>query len=378
MHSCVNYDLNSIHGSQNLKYFFDKLDRFSANPDGKITIVHIGDSHIQADYLTQETRKLLQKTFGNGGRGFVFPYRVIRSNGAPNCRVLYDGEWDGCKSVITNSECNFGITGASAITYDTNAMLAINPNLERDMNYEFNRLKLFHNRSPKSMQLIFNDGDSNKIEVDEQPLSHSITNVYFNNYQDSVIMNFQPGMENGFFQLFGMSFENDHPGVVYHSIGLNGAYVKSYLRNQFFVEQLKALNPDLIIISLGTNDGYMPDSRFCKYCFTDNYRELLNRIRKADSKASVLLTTPGDYYRKRRYHNGNNDDVITTIYKMSEEFGAGVWDFNKIMGGNYSVRKWVYAGLARQDLVHYTKEGYTVQGELLYDAIMESYESRFE
>lgn len=378
LHSCVHYELNSVTSADNLDYFYSALDHYVARPAGKITIVHIGDSHIQADYLTQETRTLFQKTFGNGGRGYVFPYRVIRTNGSPNCGVSFAGEWSGCRSVIQSSECNFGITGASATTYDTLAKLVLNPNLKGDMNYEFNRVKFFHNRSPQSMQMVFKDAQGNRIEVDEQPVSHSVTDVYFSKYQDSLMMEFKPGMDNGFYQLFGMSFENDHPGIIYHSVGLNGAYVQSFLRNQFFVEQLAALNPDLIIISLGTNDGYMPDSRFCRFCFTNSYRELLNRVRDAHPGASILLTTPGDYYRRKRYHNQNNDHVIESIYKLSEEFKTAVWDFNKVMGGNHSVRKWVYAGLARQDLIHFTKEGYQLQGELLYKAIMQGYESRFE
>lgn len=378
VHECVNYDKNQIKNADRLIYFHYKLDKFVKKREGKITIVHIGDSHIQADYLTQETRVLMQKTFGNGGRGFVFPYRVIGSNGAPNFKVSALGSWSGCRSVMMASECNFGITGASATTYDSSARLYLNPNRLGDMNYEFDRVKMFYNRSPRAMQMTFMDGDSNNVEVDEQPISHSVSEVYLPAYYDSISMGFAPGMDRGFYQLFGMSFENDHPGVVYHSIGLNGAYVKSYLRNQFFIEQLKALKPDLVIISLGTNDGYMPDSRFCSNCFSDGYRKLLDRIKEASPDASLLLTTPGDYYRRRRYHNSNNDLIVDAILDISDEYDAGVWDFNRIMGGNYAVRQWYQAGLARYDLVHYTKEGYKLQGQLLFQALMNSYESRFD
>ena len=65
------------------------------------------------------------------------------------------------------------------------------------------------------------------------------------------------------------------------------------------------------------------------------------------------------------------------MYELAAEFDAAIWDFNKIMGGDYSMRAWQSHGLAQKDLVHYTEEGYNVMGTLLYEAIMKSYEKRF-
>jgi lysophospholipase L1-like esterase len=200
----------------------------------------------------------------------------------------------------------------------------------------------------------------------------------FQEEQDSFMLTFDKQQKQEMFQLFGMSLENEDPGVIYHSIGLNGAYLNSYLRNQFFDEQLNQLSPDLIIISLGTNDGYMSDTRFCIDCFHQNYRKLIKNIQAKNPNASILLTTPGDYYRKRRYHNANNQNIVRVIRSLAEEFGTGVWDFNAVMGGEYSIRTWHRNGLSQNDLVHYTLEGYLVQGELLYEALMDSYEQRFE
>ncbi|HEU4497482.1 MAG TPA: hypothetical protein VFR70_10560, partial [Flavobacterium sp.] len=75
---------NRIHNSRALKSFYEKLNRNRQSRSGKINIVHIGDSHIQADLMTNSIRKKLQQEFGNGGRGFIFPYSLARTNGSYN------------------------------------------------------------------------------------------------------------------------------------------------------------------------------------------------------------------------------------------------------------------------------------------------------
>lgn len=377
-YNSVNYDLNTITKPENLSSFFSGLDNYVEAKRDKVVITHIGDSHIQADYLTHTSRKLFQKTFGNGGRGFVFPFRLIRSNSPLNLKIRYNGSWDGCRSIVSRDRCNFGICGATATTFDSSATLKIDPNIDGDMNYEFSRLKLFSYHTPVSFDVKMLNPDSSAIDFDYQPLTSSIAQINFQQMQDSFWMGFEKNADQGYFQLFGMSLENNNPGLVYNAIGLNGAYAKSYLRNNFFDEQMASLNSDLIILSLGTNDAYMSERMFCQGCFKDSYRTLLTKIVSKNPKASILLTTPGDFYIKRRYHNSNLDQVVQAIYELSEEFGTGVWDFNKLMGGNYSIKKWKAEGLARGDLIHYSEEGYILQGKMLYTSIMDAYEQRFE
>ena len=50
----------------------------------------------------------------------------------------------------------------------------------------------------------------------------------------------------------------DKSGVKYHSIGVNGASVPSYLRCDYLMDQLKLVKPDLVIFSIGINDAYEP------------------------------------------------------------------------------------------------------------------------
>ena len=173
------------------------------------------------------------------------------------------------------------------------------------------------------------------------------------------------------FTLQGISLENNRPGLQYASLGVNGAEVTSFLRNPALEENLKALNPDLIIISLGTNDSY--GRNFDPVYFKQNYGTLLQRIRRAAPNTSILLTTPGDCYLHYKYPNYSTGKAVLKIHELAEETGCAVWDFYRVMGGLRSVVKWQYNGLATKDRVHLTGKGYKLQGELLFEALMRNY-----
>ena len=88
---------NKIINAQSLKGFFEELSDLSSARDKKVvSIVHIGDSHIQANYITGMVRNLFQDDFGNAGRGLVFPYRLANSYGPNDVKFNYVGKWDYC------------------------------------------------------------------------------------------------------------------------------------------------------------------------------------------------------------------------------------------------------------------------------------------
>ena len=51
-----------------------------------------------------------------------------------------------------------------------------------------------------------------------------------------------------------------------------------------------------------------------------------------------------------------------------------VWDLYGIAGGKENAcANWQRAGMMRPDHVHYTPEGYRLQGELFYEAFINAY-----
>ncbi|NUM32024.1 MAG: hypothetical protein HUU47_06840 [Bacteroidetes bacterium] len=379
-YSCINYENNYIdYNTEKYLYsFFNHLDYFILHRKGKINIVHIGDSHIQSDYLTGNARKLFQQTFGNGGRGFIFPFKLANSNNPINYSVTYGGRWSNCKASHNYEGCSLGLNGISVTTHDSNAFFIIDPQKNVSANYSFNTLKMFYSYDKESYTPLFVNRSDNEFFFDEQPQSDGYSKIYFNKPQDSINLRLaRTGEIQNKFQFYGFSIENNNPGLLYHAIGLNGAFTKSFNKSKLFVQQLSALEPDLVIVSLGTNDNFLPESRYCKFCVKDNLRTLLDNIRLSKPGVSILLTTPGDFFLKNGKHNNNNNTYKQLLFELAEEYNCAIWDFNKVMGGDYSIKCWTKNGLARNDFLHFSKKGYEVQAELLYRAIMDAYEKRF-
>ena len=65
-----------------------------------------------------------------------------------------------------------------------------------------------------------------------------------------------PNPNSNAFALNGLILSNDAPGIIYSGIVVNGAKCSDYNKFPLFFEQLPALQPDLIIISLGTNESF--------------------------------------------------------------------------------------------------------------------------
>ena len=84
---------NRIVNAKSLQQFFEELTQIKSQ-NKVVSIVHIGDSHIQANYLTGKVRTLLQSNFGNAGRGVVFPYKIAGSYGPNDVQFSYDGDWE--------------------------------------------------------------------------------------------------------------------------------------------------------------------------------------------------------------------------------------------------------------------------------------------
>ncbi len=361
-------------GDEPLEYFYQSLDSLTGGTKRKVNIVHIGDSHVQADMFPGKLRESfhLDPALGNGGRGLTFPYRAVGTNSPVNLKVSYAGTWTGCRNIARTQTCEWGLTGITATTGDPDATFTINPNLNAPvgLTYPVSRVKVFydvHNASQFTVNLL-NEGIVATRRVDPR----GFVEFQLETPVDEVSIGLQKsGPDQLAFTLQGVTLENDQPGVQYHSVGINGAEVGSFLRSPHLEAQLAVLQPDLVIVSLGTNDAF--PTAFDPVAFKRGYGTLIQRIRRAAPHASLLLTAPGDCYRGRKYPNLNNAKAARQLLELAEETGSGAWNFYEVMGGLRSIGKWYASGLAAGDKVHLTRKGYELQGTLLYEALMNDY-----
>lgn len=374
----IRYGLNELEfpaGQDQYADFYKALDRLIFDGEGKINIIHIGGSHIQADILSDQMRQRLQ-TFvpGNrGGRGFLFPYRMAKTNNPWTYRPEYTGAWSYAKNVQRTPATPLGLSGMSVTTNDSLSYLRICFKGKHASCYDFNTVKVFHETGAENYEVHLADSS---LEAERRVNSQlGYTEFKLAAHRDTLDLEFiKTGEGQRQFRLFGLSLENEDPGIVYNAIGVNGASVPSYLKCDLFSQHMKVIPPDLVILSIGINDAHMPAQKFSQARFERNYRTLIQQIKAAAPNAAILFTTNNDSYYRRRYPNRNAYKVRESMRKLAVEHQAAVWDMFGVMGGLGSVKTWEENGLAKADKIHFTAAGYRLVGDLLFSALLKAYD----
>lgn len=422
---------NILTNTSSLGLFFEKLYLLEQQKAGKVSIVHIGDSHIQADLFTGVIRKKLQERFGNAGCGFTFPHSLAKTNGSHYIRYNSNASWQSRRNISVPNGMQVGLSG---IALSTTGNFAVDLNV-RDSAYTFNTIKIITPGNAPSFDLATSSktivlestvpkkiahkiksgevlgsiankygvtitqikklnglksnniragrtlniptGDMEKKEVKRSefiPLSQNrdaISHYYYSEQPLSKIYLLPSKSENKF-TLSGLVLEKDSAGVLYHSIGVNGAKASDYNKYPLFFEQLPALKPDLVVISLGTNESF---DKMTSVAYMEQMNTFIANVKSKNPDAMVLVMTPPPSLFKRRYPNTFAADYAKNILMQETDKAYATWDMFSAMGGLFDVNRNYARGLMASDRVHYSKKGYEKQGELFTEALLKAYDN---
>lgn len=356
-----------------------------------VSIVHIGDSHIQADISTGTTRELLQYDFGNPGRGLIAPLKMSGTNEPADYVFQGSGSWIANKLMSSSWRQTVGFTGTSVRPTTSGGQLTIGTS-ERDDYNPFSSVTIFH--SGRLSVNSVTDSEGERLKFRAIP-SRDYTQIMLPSQETMVTIDFS---SSGDLTVFGASLSGGRPGVFYHAIGNNGAAYETYNRIGNVGAGINPLNPDLVIISLGTNEAF---GRLDTRAFTNSIDRLVKNIRAANPEALILLTTPmecqrsvtkttrvrvkgsgkGRKRKKARYRNrttrsyavnNNIAPLRQAILNYGKENGVAVYDWYDVAGGSGASSTWVNNDLFAHDRVHHTRKGYNLEGRLVYEALIDS------
>jgi lysophospholipase L1-like esterase len=376
-YSFIDYENNIFLQTENnpeFISFYGKIDSLVRFGDRKVNILHFGGSHIQADIYTNQMRKRLIELSPdmNAGRGMIFPVKMAQTNNPSNFSVSYTGKWVFSKCTKSGNDSLLGLTGFSVTTSDSICSITVDPNRDSLIHYTFSRARVFHESTQYKLQIKTSDS----IYFGNYNEKYGFTEFHLNNDQDIFTLLIHKDSCNDSFSLFGISIENDAPGIIYNSVGVNGAMLSSYLRCNLLPKHLSALSPDLVVFSIGTNEGNTLS--FDSLAYINNYRKLLNLVKTTLPNVAILLTVPNDCYYHKKYTNKNTSVIRNIIYTLAEEKNCGIWDFYEVMGGFNSAQTWYSSKLMNFDRIHFNREGYLLKGDLFFSAFLRSWEWHIE
>lgn len=360
------------------------------------TIVHIGDSHIQADFATGEIRNNLQYDYGNAGRGLITPLKMSGTNEPHDYSFSSTQAWNAVKLMSQSWPRTMGFTGTSITPVSMSSNFLVSTSDKYDYN-PFSAITVYHKGQFYVTSVV--DGDGNPIPFVAIP-SKDYTHIELTEDVNEARVYFDSA---GDLTIFGTNLSGQRPGLFYHTIGNNGATYDTYNRIGTIGEGIQPLKPDLVIVSLGTNEAF---GKVDKRRIENAIDRFIENIRKSNPDATFLLVTPMECQRsvyttvkvpgktkKRRkgrkaksttvtkrvrsYATNNNISTIRDIIvDYGEEHHIAVYDWYTIAGGEKASSKWISDGLFSGDRVHHSLKGYRLQGELMYQALRDALEGK--
>jgi lysophospholipase L1-like esterase len=371
---------------------------------GRLVILQIGDSHTAGENWTGYLRERFQRRFGDGGRGILAPGKPFADYHPYQIRVAQNGPW-GIYSY--RQWAGTGIT-SYAIVGDKS---------EDSFEASMQGLKTFDQVEVEYVRQT--DGGSFAIDVDGRTV-RTVSARGRPSLERVVVSLPRPGYDatvtlkgNGPVAIISWTLVRRN-GLVFDSLGVPGETIGllGKWNREIAAWQIAHLNPALIIVAFGTNDGFVNKLQPAEY--EANLTEKLREIRSMAPNASIAVVGAPDadrlpswcartQARRERFHCRALDPRQAENYaelidkrsralcywhsppalnqvraiqrKVAARLGMWFWDWSKLMGQPCGMDRWARMDppFAVADRVHMRVEGYDLSGEALYRDLMQLY-----
>lgn len=355
----------SIFSDPNLAKLAKKL---KASSRSVINIVQLGDSHTAADLFSGEMRRLFQRDYGDAGIGFIAATPVPGTR-YDNVRITTDKRQWTLVSSRNQYSNQFPLGGYLSLPVSSRPTIHLETIDPSEQRY---RISTLYQASVSNI-LQARDGNTQArvlpATAGQWRLSPAINNVHL-----PVDLTFasSAGIVVG-----GWNIQSQRTaGVLYSSLGINGATFDIVDKWQAgWLDTLKALSPDLLILAYGTNEAYDDGLDLARY--EARLKDKMIMLRNALPATVLLVIGAPDSVRNKKATDcddrqaNNLRSVIQIQKRVASQINAVFWDWQAFMGGNCAIENWQARELARSDLVHMTAEGYRQSAAALYAYIKE-------
>ncbi len=354
----------------------------SGRAQDHVRVLHFGDSHVAADLYSHRLRRALQERFGDGGHGWVALGKPWRSYRHGDLRLGETGPWTHDLPRLGRDEpasALVGLGGLRARASEAAASAWVATAQDPGPGDSVARLELHYLRQPR--------GGTVELRLDGKSLATVPTEAgkdqrgfgFGRQVWDlplgphRVELAPQGGRE---VTILGLVLERDRPGVVWDTLGINGAQASTPLlwEPQLWAEQVAARAPSLVILAYGANEAGA--RRFRSGRYRETFARLVRRVRQAAPQAGCLVVAPCDRAAEAEDGEWRTLPAILQVVEIQRRValaqGCAFWNAFAAMGGRGSVDAWARwePAMAQADRVHLTAPGYRVLADLLLDALL--------
>jgi len=362
-----------VDDSNSLDPFFAALWNLEQGKgNGIVTVLHYGDSPTTADLITGDVRAQLQSKFGDAGRGYTLIARPWPWYGHRGVEMSDHG-WKMRTGVGLMRQGIYGLGGA-AFEGQPGAWskFRLTESQQTALDVEY---------------LAHPGGGSFDVDADDQKIAGQSTSsdaqaaafLHVELPAGTKVVTLRP--TSGTVTLFGIDFRRGATGLLYDSLGLNGATTSVLARvldPGLWKAELAHAGPMLVIVNYGSNESSF--GKFVRTQYANELRLAIQRIRQAAPGVPILIMSPMD----RGERSGLDDietmstipEIVAIQRQVAAEQHCAFFDTFDAMGSNGTMARWYAATprLVTADLLHPTPQGATIvaglfvaQLELRYD-----------
>jgi lysophospholipase L1-like esterase len=296
-----------------------------------VRITHYGDSPTTADLITGDIRSLLQEKHGDAGHGFVLIAKPWAWYGRTGVAVSGSGWQMAAASRFEQKDGLFGLGGVSFVG-------GVGAKSKLTFDRKQSRIAVWYLRRPGGGSFTVSaDGvEVGRVETDGELSAETAS---FDGGKTIEI-----GVTAGSARLFGVVAENGAPGIVYDSIGLNGASITvltRMIKEAHWAAELRRRAPDLLILNYGSNEADF--ASFVEKGYETELREAIRRAKAALPETSILLMSPMDRGKKEDGEIRTMPtipQIVEIQRRVARETGCGFFDTYTAMGGEGTMARW--------------------------------------
>lgn len=303
----------------------DRLDRMPADTPAAgarangargVMILQLGDSHTSADFFTGELRKLLQARYGDGGPGYVtagHPHTGVRS---ATLKITNSQDWTYKALQKSTAGPEFLLSGFNAVAASEGSAMTFAA--ARPVNFDAIEVEAIRQPGGGAIEIQVNGAPAGEVDLASFRVEPSVLRIENHDAASSDVWressstgpvpvqilnsNIQsPAKEvtikitkPGLINLSSLAIYNKHSGLIYNSVGFPGATIN--IINKFdeniFIAELKRLNPQIVVLSFGSNEGFDSNLNIGRY--EQDYMGAIGRIGMAVPSAAIVIIGPPD------------------------------------------------------------------------------------
>jgi lysophospholipase L1-like esterase len=336
-----------------------------------------GDSVSADGTIAAGIRGRLDKTYGDGGAGFIFLSKPSRWYANSTVRQWAKG-WV-VHSIISHSDPG-GYHGYGGAAFaGTAGDTASFKTAKKGPGSKVSHVELYYLQGPKGGEAdVLVDGEvAASIDSHAETAGSGFVAVDVDDGAHEIEIK----VTRGRLDAFGITMERAS-GVVVDSLGIvsNTAKNMGDIKPAHWREQIAHRDADLMMILLGTNESQWVAGPKALKEYQKQWQKILGSLRKGNPDGTCLVLgtlDAGELVDGKKFVGRPNIDGMLKVERAAAKAeGCAFWDSRAFMGGKDSARAWRKQRLMSGDFAHLTRKGGKVLGSGIVEAIEAGYSGR--